>query len=312
MTPKERAVAALELRVPDYVPTFELEFQLTDELFGAPFSCQEDVQKAASAEARERRLQEHADLLVRIAERLDYSIIPLQGVAWGEQQIAVTRMLRDRVGDTRMIWAHGDSTMSIPDGNWMMDLVVRIAEEPEQIHAEQRNNLENTLGHCQRLFDAGVDVFGNCADYCFNHGPFLSPGMFAEFVTPYLTELHARQRAMGAYVIKHTDGNIMPILDQLVASGPHALHSIDPMAGVDIAEVKRLAGDKVALCGNVNCALMQTGTRDEIIESARYCLTHAKPGGGYLFCTSNVAFKGMPLENYLLMLDVWKEMRAYA
>jgi uroporphyrinogen decarboxylase len=30
----------------------------------------------------------------------------------------------------------------------------------------------------------------------------------------------------------------MPILDQLVAANPHALHSLDPQAGVDIAEVK--------------------------------------------------------------------------
>ena len=34
MTPKDRAIAALELRQPDdIVPTFELEFQLTDEFF---------------------------------------------------------------------------------------------------------------------------------------------------------------------------------------------------------------------------------------------------------------------------------------
>jgi uroporphyrinogen decarboxylase len=38
----------------------------------------------------------------------------------------------------------------------------------------------------------------------------------------------------------------MPILDQLVECEPHALHSIDPQAGVDLAEVKRLVGDKVA------------------------------------------------------------------
>ena len=35
---------------------------------------------------------------------------------------------------------------------------------------------------------------------------------------------------MGFYVIKHTDGNIMPILDQLVERKPHALHSLDPQA----------------------------------------------------------------------------------
>ena len=311
MTPKARAVAAFEHRIPDSVPTFELEFQLTEEMFGKAYLTQPVLDAAPSADARERLLQENADLWAEVAERLDYAIVPLQGIGNGADQVRQVQLFRERFGDTRMICSHGDSTMAIPDGTHMMELVTRIAEEPDDIHAEQRRSLETTLQHCRRMVDAGVDTFINCADYCFNHGPFLSPTMFAEFVTPYLTELHAAQRAMGAYVIKHTDGNIMPILDQLVASNPHALHSLDPMAGVDIAEVKRLVGDKVALCGNVNCALMQTGTREEIIDSARYCLTHAKPGGGYIFCTSNVPFKGMPLENYLLVLDVWKEMRAY-
>ena len=37
MTPKERAVTALTLGIPDEVPTFELEFQLEKEMFGRPF-----------------------------------------------------------------------------------------------------------------------------------------------------------------------------------------------------------------------------------------------------------------------------------
>ena len=83
------------------------------------------------------------------------------------------------------------------------------------------------------------------------------------------------------------------------------------MAGVDIAEVNRLYGDRVALCGNVNCALLQTGTDEEVLESARYCMENCKPGGGYIYCTSNVAFKGMELERYLMIHDYWKRERRY-
>jgi len=144
-----------------------------------------------------------------------------------------------------------------------------------------------------------------CADYCFNDGPFLSPRMFAEYVTPYLTQLVEGIKAAGGYAVKHTDGNVMPILDQIVDSGIHALHSLDPMAGVDIAEVKRLYGDRICLFGNVNCALVQAGTSDDIEESARYCLQHGGvQSGGYVFTTSNCIFKGVPLENYDCMLRV--------
>jgi len=98
----------------------------------------------------------------------------------------------------------------------------------------------------------------------------------------------------------------MPILDQLVQARPDALHSIDPQAGVDIAEVKRLVGDQVCLIGNVNCGLLQTGTDQEVIASARYALRSGMPGYGYVFATSNVVYTGMRLERYELMLSVWR------
>jgi uroporphyrinogen decarboxylase len=103
----------------------------------------------------------------------------------------------------------------------------------------------------------------------------------------------------------------MPIIDQLVAARPHALHSLDPQAGVDIAQVKKLYGDRVALIGNVNCGLMDTGSDEEVVESARYCLRQGMPGGGYIFSTSNCIYTGMKLARYELILDVWRREGDY-
>jgi uroporphyrinogen decarboxylase len=116
---------------------------------------------------------------------------------------------------------------------------------------------------------------------------------------------------MGFYVIKHTDGNMMPILDQLVQTNPHAIHSLDPQGGVDIREVKKLVGNRVCLIGNVNCGLLQTGTDEEVIESVRYALKYGMPGGGYIFSTSNCIYTGMPLTRYELMLEIWRKEGMY-
>ena len=43
---------------------------------------------------------------------------------------------------------------------------------------------------------------------------------------------------------------------------------------------------------------------EAIGATARYCLEHASPGGGYIFSTSNTIFPGMPLAHYAYMLDV--------
>ncbi len=152
----------------------------------------------------------------------------------------------------------------------------------------------------------GLDGFAMYNDYCFNSGPFLPLPWFDRFVMPHLTRLIKAYRDMGFYTIKHTDGNIMPILDRLVDAGPHALQSLDPQGQVDMAEVKRLVGDRVCLIGNVNCGLLDSGTDEECVESARYALRHGKPGGGYVFSISNCVYTGIRLSRYELILDVWR------
>ncbi|WP_105615595.1 uroporphyrinogen decarboxylase family protein [Vallitalea okinawensis] len=309
MTPKERAVAALTLQTPDQVPHFELEFQLADELFGTPFLTFDDIKNLSPCE-KEYRIKENAEYILKVYEELEYAILPIHYLD-RDGMIMTARHIRSLVGDKYMICAHGDGTYAIPSGEEMLDFVYGLADRPEEAKRKAEQMAKRAIENNKLLIEGGYDSFILCSDYCFNSGPFLSPTMFREFIQPYLYQIIKETKAAGAYTIKHTDGDIMPILDQLVECEPHALHSIDPMAGVDIKKVKELVGDKVCLCGNVHCAAMQTGSDEEIIKSAEYCLTHGKTGGGYIFCSSNTPFKGMPLEKYLLILDVWKRMRNY-
>lgn len=195
----------------------------------------------------------------------------------------------------------------------MLEWVSWIYEHPEAAKAKADARVNRMLEKAERLAKhGGLDGFALCADYCYNDNPFLPPEMFAEVVTPYLAKLCGGLRDLGFYVIKHTDGNIMPILDQLVSARPHALHSLDPQGGVDIAEVKQRYGRELCLIGNVNCGLLNSGTEEEVINSVRYCLMHGMPGGGYIFSTSNCVYTGLPLERYELMWNIWHEEAFYA
>src|SRR5690554_5044955 len=309
MTPKERAVAALTLEIPDQVPTFELEFQLEEEMFGKSF-LRKSVLDGKTELERDRLIKENAEYMFRVYEELEYSIIPIHYIST-EDIIKTIKYIRQLTGDKFMLTTHGDGTFSVLDGESMYEFVYSLADNPDDIKELAKKKAETAVERNKKLAAAGLVSFSVCDDYCFTVGTFLLPTMFAEFIQPYLYKIVQGIKAEGAYAIKHTDGNIMPILDQLVECEAHALHSIDPMAGVDIKEVKEKVGDKICLCGNVNCALLQTGTEAEVIASAEYCLTHAKPGGGYIYSTSNIPFKGLDPERYQLVLDVWKKMRKY-
>jgi uroporphyrinogen decarboxylase len=316
MTPRERFIAALERRpLTGRVPHFELVFYLTMEALGKVHPSHRQYSQWQQMEEKERELhrRDMADVFVRTAERFEHSAIFLHPNPWTEEEITrLVDRVREQSGNRYFLMIHGDATFGIPSGSTMEAFSYRLVDEPEKVKAEAETMVRQALERAERLRQhGGLDGFALCADYCLNQGPFLSPALFGEFVTPYLADLIKGYRDMGFYAIKHTDGNIMPILDQLVQARPHALHSLDPQAGVDMADVKRLYGREVCLIGNVNCGMLDTGTDEEVIASARYALRNGMPGGGYVFSTSNCVYTGMALSRYELMLDVWRREGAY-
>ena len=316
MTPRERFIAALERRpLTGRVPHFELVFFLTMEAFGRVHPLHRNYSQWLQMEEREREFhrRDMAQLYVQTAGRFEHSAIFLHPNPGDfDETCRLIDRVREFSGVRYFLMLHGDATFSIPDGQHMEAFCYRLADEPDKVHAEATTAVDNAIRNAEQLArHGGLDGFALCADYCFNTGPFLSPALFGEFITPYLARLTKAYRDLGFYVIKHTDGNILPILDQLVQTGPHALHSLDPQGRVDIAEVKRRVGGRVALCGNVNCGLLDTGTDEEVIASTRYALQHGMPGGGYIFSTSNCIYTGMQLARYELMLDVWRKEGNY-
>jgi uroporphyrinogen decarboxylase len=311
MTPRERFIAALELQpLKGRVPHFELVFFLTMEAFGKVHPSHRHYGQWDQMEERERQLhrEDIADTYIRTAEKYEHSAIFLHpNPSTHDEMIRLIDLVREKTGDTYFLMVDGDATYSIPDGRGMERFACEMVDHPSSLICKADRMVDGALERARSLKGhGGIDGFAMCADYCLNAGPFLSPTQFGHFVTPYLKRLIEGYREMGLYSIKHTDGNIMPILDQLVETRPHALHSLDPQGHVDIAEVKRLCGDRVCLAGNVNCGLLQTGTDEEAIEATRYALKHGMPGGGYIFSTSNCVYTGMPLARYELMLDIWR------
>ena len=297
------------------MPHFELVFYLTMEAFGKVHPTHRQYGQWNQMEEKERELHRNdmADIYIATAERYEHSAIFIHPNPDTEDEtMRLVDLIHEKTGGRYFIMRHGDATFSIPDGTHMTDFSYRIVDDREGLKQYAASMVDEALRKAEIYQKhGGLDGFALCADYCFNNGPFLSPRLFGELVTPYLARLTQAYRDMGFYVIKHTDGNIRPILDQLVQTHPHALHSIDPQAGVDIADVKRRYGDQLCLIGNVNCGLLDTGTEGEVIESARYALRSGMPGGGYIFSTSNCVYTGMRLSRYELMLDVWRKEGNY-
>jgi uroporphyrinogen decarboxylase len=286
------------------------------EAFGKVHPLHRNFDQWSQMSDRERQFQriDVADTYIMSAERYGHdAILVFDHPFYGKDEVErLLTLIRERSKNDYFLLMHGDPTYSMPDGSNMEEFTAQMYEEPELLHEQARKNLDTHIKFAERLQGKGLlDGFALCSDYCFNTNPYFSPAQFEEFVAPYLSKAIAEYRSMGYYSVKHTDGNIMPIIDQIIQCKPDALHSLDPQGGVCLAEMKKLYGDKVCLIGNVNCGLLQTGTEEEAKADVLRALREGMPGYGYVFGTSNCAYTGLPLERYEMMMELYREHGKY-
>ncbi len=289
-----------------FVPTCEIAFFQLERFFEDPNPPRFEAIAAAQGKKRADLLRRLCTDMAEGIERLEHGLI----CAWNRDLRMESAEMLAQVADGRYATSVNiDSTLGLPRTGELAEFCFRIADEPDAVLAEQEAALEEAIAEARIAADHGVEVLWMGADYCFNQGPFLSPEMFAKFVTPFLQRQTAAFKDMGFITIKHTDGNIMPVLDQIFSAKPHALHSIDAQAGVDIAEVRRRA-EPLGICviGNVEHQYMETGTEDDLRRSAKYCLEHGGAGKpGYVYSTSNAINEYSRMDRYLLMQQIRHE-----
>ena len=311
MTGRERILRTLNFEEPDYPPHFETMFELEYEAFGEhfpPFAAWAQYNTADKARAVEHCM----DIYEKIVSRYRWDGLL---VFWPWCDADGVRAARKRFGNELFIGAIvGGSVWSIEalsyrtfdDVDWT-GFAVMTVEEPEKIHAIARRKSAEAIEKIKPVLDAGCDFVHIVNDVAFNGGPFLAPAQFHEFITPYLKEQVDFIKSRGAFAFVHSDGDINPVLDDYLSLGAHCFQSVDPMAGMDLATVKARCRNRMALMGNVQCSYLQDGPAECIRQSTLYALEHGTPGGGYIFGTSNTIFKGLPLEHYEYMLDVFHD-----
>ena len=307
---KRRLKDAMNGVIPDKVPHFELVFQVPEQAFGLSWPTEEEVMSASPRE-RDALYERWFEINERILDRYHWAAIaaPLDFFGCRDHMLADARA---RLGDRALIYDwNGNGVFWLMDGDDMMDFSVRMYEEPEDVHAQAREKCERSKALARRQADQGADFICINSDFGFNTGPFISPSCFKEFVTPYLTEIVACIHDLGLRCMLHSDGNLNLILDQLVSSGIDGLQSIDPQGHMDLSRVKREYGERLFLMGNVHTALLQDGDEAVIRALARDAISVGRPGGRYIFSTSNCIFRGMPLMSYHIMLDEYEKCAWY-
>ena len=307
MTGKERILKTLRFEEPDRPPHFEAMFELEHEAFGLKFPDRK-LWHTCTSEEKEKMIDGCMEIYSRIIETYKWDAL---AVYWPWSDPDGVAAAKKTFGESILIGSIISMTsLSIEIIEDWTEFAVNLMQMPEKIHEIAEERCKAAISVFDKLIDAGADFILLANDVAWNGGPFISPAHFSEFITPYMVRQVEHIKKRGAIPFVHTDGNIMPVLDDYLSLGAACFQSVDPMAGMDIAELKKKCHGRMALMGNVQCSLLQDGPKEAIKESAMYCLEHGSPGGGYIYGTSNTIFPGMPLENYEYMLKVFRDFNS--
>jgi uroporphyrinogen decarboxylase len=99
------------------------------------------------------------------------------------------------------------------------NLLIAMVEDPDLVAALFDKVAEVNGQVCRNAIRAGADVVLLGDDYASNHGPFCSPEHFGQLALPHLKRVINPIHEEGRLVIKHSDGNIWPLLDMIVVAG---------------------------------------------------------------------------------------------
>jgi uroporphyrinogen decarboxylase len=87
---------------------------------------------------------------------------------------------------------------------------------------------------------------------------------------------------------------------------------VPPMGDCDLAGIKRLYGDRLALMGNLHTTdVMLRGTPDQVEEAAREAINAAGGGGGFILSTGDQCGRDTPDENIIRMVETARRHGRY-
>jgi len=190
-----------------------------------------------------------------------------------------------------------------------IDLFRRPSLAKKFMEMATRYNIE--LG--KRLIEVGVDFIVMTGDVAYRRGPIVSVKHFKEVFVPAISEPARIFHKLGVPMVKHTDGYLEPIIDDLIETGIDGLHSIEPAAGMDIGKVKARYGDRICLWGGIDLSYtLSLGTMEEVVKEVKDRIASAAPGGGYLLSSSNSYSTAVKFENFKAMVKAGKKYGRYS
>jgi len=224
------------------------------------------------------------------------------------------RRHRERTGDD-ILWVSSFGQADFMGGysRWGYgNYLTCMATHPEHLrryyaHSGERGRLQNEA-IVAAIRENGLAPFVYSGQgLCYNGGPICSPAWLREHYFPSLRRAVEPLIREDVRIVWHCDGNVLPILEDLLDLGVSGFQGFQEEAGVSLEKMASLTtrwGKKPILWGSVSVTTtLPFGTLEGVKRSVERCFEVAAPGGGFGLAPTSSILPETPLENIMAFYE---------
>jgi uroporphyrinogen-III decarboxylase len=189
-------------------------------------------------------------------------------------------------------------------------LCVGYYEQPELVHDIVQTISDTAFRVLERASRAvAIDVLSVHEDMAGKSGPLAGPSQIRQFIAPYYRRIWDLLRERGARLFdQDSDGDMNPVIDAFLETGLNCMHPMEPAAGMDIVQIRRKYGQRLAFYGGIDKHVLRQ-SKAAMERELEYKIPPMVKTGGCVIALDHRVPNGTPLENYRYYVEkVWEIM----
>ena len=188
-----------------------------------------------------------------------------------------------------------------------------MGEFPDEMGAVINRLGAHYLECAKAEIDAGGDLldgFVIWGDVAYKNSTFFAPSYWRTYFKPWVGRIAQYAHAHGLPVIYHGCGNVQSIFQDYIDIGIDGYNPLEAKAGMDVVDLRRRYGHKMAFCGNSNIQVWETGDRARIRQEVLRKLNAAR-GGGYIFMSDHSVATDVTGQTYDYIVSLVRQYGKY-
>ena len=178
--------------------------------------------------------------------------------------------------------------------------------EPEWAKDVYMTDAELHIAVAEEMMARGIEFDGAFLydDLGYRNGTFFSPETYCEQLFPAHKRLFGFFKSKGMPVILHSCGGVKDFVPYFIEAGLTCLQPLETKAGMDLIELKKQYGDRLAFMGGIDVRAMSAEDPAIIEEEIRTKVGFAKQGGGYIYHSDHSVPDDVSFEQYKRVIEL--------